>query len=119
MSRILVVALVCSLSLPGVSFGFETNPPANYSSGQANYGSGQAGWPVPKPSGLRFPDATAPTSVKTGGVVEGAAPCGACGQGQFGQSGMCIPWTVLPWYGSWDNGHHGGAGWRHCGGAGF
>jgi len=112
MSNILVVTLVCALSLPSIVFGFETNPPANY-------GSGQTGWPVPKPSGLRFPDATAPLSVKTGAVMETGMPCGACGPGQNGQFGMCIPWTVLPWYGSWETGPHRWSGGRHCGGGGF
>jgi hypothetical protein len=104
MSRLLVVALVCALSLASVSFGFETTP-------YANQAAAHNGWPVPKPSGLRFPDAT--LSVQTG-AVEGPVPCAACGQ-----FGTCIPWTMLPWYASWDDGHHRGAGCRHCGGAGF
>jgi hypothetical protein len=110
MSRILVVALVCALSLASVSFGFEA---AQYS----NSGYGPSGASAIRPSGLRFPDAT--VSVKTGGV-EGGVPCATCGQ--FGQLGQCIPWAVLPWYGSWDNdhqGHHRWGGCRHCGGAGF
>ncbi|MBI3838441.1 MAG: hypothetical protein HY288_10975 [Planctomycetia bacterium] len=101
MSRILVVALACVLSLASVSFGFELGTPSTFDSGQS-----QNGWPAPKPSGLRFPDAT--VSVQTG-AGEGNVPCAACGQ-----LGTCIYWTLLPWYGSWDDGHHRGAGCRHC-----
>ena len=120
MSRILVVALVCALSLASVSFGFEPGQTPSYTSWQSG-GSGL------RPSGLRFPDAT--VSIRTGdgevaapGGVEMAAPCNSCGQYGNGQLGQCIPWTVLPWYGSWDSGHHGHHRWggcRSCGGGGF
>jgi hypothetical protein len=109
MSKVLIAAIVCGLSLGGVSWAFETAPLAE---NQAGYSP----WPNIKPSGLRFAEPT--MSVQTGGFEGGMAgvsgtPCGACGNG--GGLGPCIYWTLMPWYGSWSGtGHHRGAA-CHCG----
>jgi hypothetical protein len=124
MSRIsfAVLLVVVSLSMASVTLSQDAMP--GVVAGFAPVG-GPIGDPwnrVPQPSGMRF---VTPVSVQTGSVEgsgygsgygtgygSGYAPCATCGNG-----GVCIHWSLVPWYGSWDDGHmRGGCRRGACGG---
>jgi hypothetical protein len=108
MSRIFCGMLVFAWSLASVSFAVE---PSRL--GFQPYPD-QAAAPVP--SGLRFTGAE--LSVLTGNV-EGGYGHGGCNT--CGEAGQCAHWTLLTWYGSWDEGHYRGChrGARGCSSCGF
>jgi hypothetical protein len=110
MSRILVAFLAMAMAQCSVSWGTEPYQP---------YGYGTAFDPfaAPPPSGLRFSGMD--TTIRTGGPVGdpgaawGGGPCSSCGGGD---TGLCIDWKLVGWYGSWEGHHHKGYGY---GGGGY
>jgi hypothetical protein len=108
MSRICFGTLVFAMGLASVGFAVE---PSRFSF--QPYPDQSA---APVPSGLRF--AETDFSVRTGNVDGGYGygGCNSCAQG-----GYCAHWSLLPWYGWWEEPHHRGAhgGGRCCPNYGF
>lgn len=104
MSRmcVAVVVMIACLSFASVAVAQEYGG-QGYTSGNDPFGQ------IPTPSGMRF---VSPISVQTGsgGGVPGGPPCATCGNGVG-----CVYWSLLPWYGLWDEPHHGQGCGRRCG----
>ena len=109
MSQITFIALVLALCLAGACLAIEPN--------KFNFQPALDYYAAPTPAGLRFSGMPPGEnfSVRTGDYGGGhygygPGPCSSCG----GYGGVCIDWTLLPWYGTWDgqhfHHHHG-----HCG----